>query len=181
MMPKWSPRVPKWSPRDLQIEVLTSQRSVPALREIRIQLLLDGIKEVTVDRKGGKASIAIPEDFPQTVLRVGAKELFMEEIVAMAAEFGVDTTNASDMISAFSPGGVFGMSQVHGPAVPTNVPKITWKEAAGRMEGGDGYVSGDYLRLWSRQRGGKSVSGTDPYIAIEKDNGELKQSELHVG
>lgn len=48
--------------------------------EIRVQLLLDGIKEVTVDRKGGSAKIAIPEDFPQSVLRVGAKELFTEEV-----------------------------------------------------------------------------------------------------
>jgi regulator of sigma E protease len=48
--------------------------------EIRVQLLLDGIKEVTVDRKGKKAIVAIPEDFPQTVLRTGAKELFTEEI-----------------------------------------------------------------------------------------------------
>ncbi|PCJ00847.1 MAG: RIP metalloprotease RseP [Flavobacteriales bacterium] len=48
--------------------------------EIRIQLLLDGIKEVTVNRNSQKVNIAIPEDFPQTVLRVGAKELFTEEI-----------------------------------------------------------------------------------------------------
>ena len=48
--------------------------------EIRIQLLLDGIKEVTVDRNGKKARVTIPEDFPQSVLRVGAKELFTEEI-----------------------------------------------------------------------------------------------------
>tara|TARA_B110000459_G_C16607951_1_gene494568 strand:+ start:1018 stop:2343 length:1326 start_codon:yes stop_codon:yes gene_type:complete len=48
--------------------------------EIRIQLLLDGIKEVTVDRNGNKARVTIPEDFPQSVLRTGAKELFTEEI-----------------------------------------------------------------------------------------------------
>lgn len=48
--------------------------------EIRIQLLLDGIKEVTVDRKKESVKIKIPEDFPQTVLRTGAKELFAEEI-----------------------------------------------------------------------------------------------------
>ena len=48
--------------------------------KIRIQLLLDGIREVTVNRANVEANIAIPEDFAQTVLRVGAKELFTEEI-----------------------------------------------------------------------------------------------------
>ena len=47
--------------------------------EIRVQLLLDGIEEVTVNRNNKKVNIAIPEDFPQTVLRVGAKQLFTEE------------------------------------------------------------------------------------------------------
>jgi regulator of sigma E protease len=64
--------------------------------EIRVQLLLDGIKEVTVDRKGGAAKIAIPEDFPQTVLRVGAKELFTEEVpfVVTSVQSGMPAEDA---------------------------------------------------------------------------------------
>jgi len=69
-------------------------------REIRIQLLLDGIKEVTVDRKDGQASIAIPEDFPQTVLRVGATDLFTEEIpfIITAIEPGKPAEAAGFMV-----------------------------------------------------------------------------------
>ncbi|PCJ24709.1 MAG: RIP metalloprotease RseP [Flavobacteriales bacterium] len=48
--------------------------------EIRVQLLLDGIKEVTVNRNNNNVNITIPEDFPQTVLRTGAKSLFVEEV-----------------------------------------------------------------------------------------------------
>jgi len=68
--------------------------------EIKIQLLLDGIKEVTVDRKGGKASIAIPEDFAQSVLRVGATNLFTEEIpfIISALEPGMPAEAAGFMI-----------------------------------------------------------------------------------
>lgn len=68
--------------------------------EIRVQLLLDGIKEVTVDRKGKTASVAIPEDFPQSVLRVGAKELFTEEIpfIITAVEPGKPAEAAGFMI-----------------------------------------------------------------------------------
>lgn len=64
--------------------------------EIRVQLLLDGIKEVTVDRKSGTVKIAIPEDFPQTVLRVGAKELFTEEVpfVVTSVQSGMPAEDA---------------------------------------------------------------------------------------
>jgi len=48
--------------------------------EIRIKLLLDNIKEVTVDRNNQKISIPIPEDFPQTVMKTGSKDLFTEEV-----------------------------------------------------------------------------------------------------
>ena len=39
--------------------------------EIRVQLLLDEIKEVTVDRKNEKVTIPIPIDFDQIVLKAG--------------------------------------------------------------------------------------------------------------
>jgi len=47
--------------------------------EIKIQLLLDGIKSVTVERGSEKLNIAIPEDFDQMVLRDGTKDLFVVE------------------------------------------------------------------------------------------------------
>jgi len=68
--------------------------------DIRIQLLLDGIKDVTVNRKGNRANVTIPEDFPQTVLRVGAKQLFTEEIpfVIESVESGKPADAAGFMI-----------------------------------------------------------------------------------
>jgi regulator of sigma E protease len=48
--------------------------------EIKIQLLLDGIKEVTVERGADKVMIAIPADFDQMMLKNGKADLFVEEI-----------------------------------------------------------------------------------------------------
>ncbi len=47
--------------------------------EIRVKLLLDDIKDVTVNRANHDVHIVIPEDFDQTVLAAGVKELFTEE------------------------------------------------------------------------------------------------------
>lgn len=47
--------------------------------EIKIKLLLDDIKDVTVNRANRDVHIVIPKDFAQTVLAEGVKELFTEE------------------------------------------------------------------------------------------------------
>ncbi|MFB0924340.1 MAG: RIP metalloprotease RseP [Vicingaceae bacterium] len=48
--------------------------------DIKIQLLLDGIKEVTVERGVEKVNITMPADFDQMVLKDGAKDLFTIEV-----------------------------------------------------------------------------------------------------
>ena len=48
--------------------------------EIKIQLLLDGIKQVTVDRNNNNVNITMPADFDQIVLKSGVKDLFAEEV-----------------------------------------------------------------------------------------------------
>ena len=48
--------------------------------EIKIQLLLDGVKEVTVERGIDKVNIAIPDNFDQIMLKNGKADLFTEEV-----------------------------------------------------------------------------------------------------
>jgi regulator of sigma E protease len=48
--------------------------------DIKIQLLLDGIKEVTGERGVEKVNITMPADFDQMVLKDGAKDLFTIEV-----------------------------------------------------------------------------------------------------
>jgi len=47
--------------------------------EIKVKLLLDDIKQVTVNRANHDVQIVIPEDFDQIVMKSGVKELFTEE------------------------------------------------------------------------------------------------------
>jgi regulator of sigma E protease len=67
--------------------------------EIKIQLLLDGIKEVTVHRVTGDVNIPIPEDFDQIMLKNGKADLFTEEIpfVIESVEKGMPAESAGFM------------------------------------------------------------------------------------
>lgn len=47
--------------------------------EIKVKLLLDDIKHVTVNRANQDVQIVIPEDFDQIVMKSGVRELFTEE------------------------------------------------------------------------------------------------------
>jgi regulator of sigma E protease len=55
--------------------------------EIKIQLLLDGVKEVTVARGAEKVRIPIPEDFDQIMLKNGRANLFTEEVPTVVGGF----------------------------------------------------------------------------------------------
>jgi regulator of sigma E protease len=47
--------------------------------EIKVKLLLDDIKQVTVNRANQDVQITIPKDFDQIVMKSGVRELFTEE------------------------------------------------------------------------------------------------------